>query len=273
MPGKHAASTDTLRRKAHVNPGRCTMPTPPPRHLATPRRPWRLLLFVFGSPPRSWPPWWPRPPCCPSPNRRAGHPASRSRRANTASPDIRIDHHHARREPTTAPPLPPLRTLGGAPSATDHDHPIGCGPSAGHGRRKDTNHGALDRWRHHPAHRDRATDHGRAHHPAPTSTVASTTTLVSTTSVAPTTGPTTSAAPTRPGQPRPGRPRRADHDRGGNDDDRTGDPAREPTGRRLGHDRQCAAAHPGLLYLLRGLVPSRWDTRQAAPASHPRRRR
>src|SRR4029450_7538337 len=24
------------------------MPTPPPRHLATPPRPWRLLLFVFG---------------------------------------------------------------------------------------------------------------------------------------------------------------------------------------------------------------------------------
>ena len=24
------------------------MPTPPPRHLARPRRPWRLLLFVFG---------------------------------------------------------------------------------------------------------------------------------------------------------------------------------------------------------------------------------
>jgi hypothetical protein len=24
------------------------MPTPPPRHLARPRRPWRLLLFIFG---------------------------------------------------------------------------------------------------------------------------------------------------------------------------------------------------------------------------------
>src|SRR5215216_6756586 len=31
-----------------AEPGRCTMPTPPPRHLARPRRPWRLLLFVFG---------------------------------------------------------------------------------------------------------------------------------------------------------------------------------------------------------------------------------
>src|SRR5512132_2331801 len=31
-----------------AEPGRCTMPTPPPRHLATPRRPWRLLVFVFG---------------------------------------------------------------------------------------------------------------------------------------------------------------------------------------------------------------------------------
>ena len=24
------------------------MPTPPPRHLARPRRPWKLLLFTFG---------------------------------------------------------------------------------------------------------------------------------------------------------------------------------------------------------------------------------
>src|SRR5215213_715110 len=31
-----------------AEPGRCTMPTPPPRHLARPRRPWRLLLFIFG---------------------------------------------------------------------------------------------------------------------------------------------------------------------------------------------------------------------------------
>src|SRR5512132_551204 len=31
-----------------TEPGRRTMPTPPPRHLARPRRPWRLLLFVFG---------------------------------------------------------------------------------------------------------------------------------------------------------------------------------------------------------------------------------
>src|SRR4029453_13097309 len=31
-----------------AEPGRCPMPTPPPRHLARPRRPWRLLLFLFG---------------------------------------------------------------------------------------------------------------------------------------------------------------------------------------------------------------------------------
>jgi hypothetical protein len=32
-----------------------------------------------GSPPPFWPPWWPQPRCCPSPNRHAGAPAARCR--------------------------------------------------------------------------------------------------------------------------------------------------------------------------------------------------
>ena len=71
-----------------------------------------------GSPPRSWLPWWPRPPCCPSPNRRAGSPASRCRRCQQRQP------RRQRRTPPLLPrgrpprrPLPPSLTLGGEPSA------------------------------------------------------------------------------------------------------------------------------------------------------------
>jgi hypothetical protein len=106
-----------------------------------------------------------------------GHPAApartatpRTRRrtadvANTASTDIRIDHHHcAPGADHRASPFHHCEPWAARRQRTDHDHPIGSGPSAGHGRRQDTNPGTLDRWRHHPAHRDRATDHGRAHH-------------------------------------------------------------------------------------------------------------
>ena len=220
-----------------------------------------------GSPPRSWPPWWPRPPCCPSPNRRAKYPASRCRRRQSSQP----------RRPRRPPP-PPLRpgadhraspfhhceSWAASRQRPDHDHPIGSEPSAGHGRRQDTNHGALDRWRHHPAHRDRATDHGRAHHHRATSTVASTTTLVTTTSIAPTTGPTTSAAPTSTGPTTTG-------------------PATTTTGPViLSRSRPAGVSAAtvgallpilGLLYLLRGLVPQVGGTHaRRRRASHPRRR-
>ena len=156
-----------FRRKAHVNPGRCTMPTPPPRHLATPRRPWRLLLFVFGlttallaavvasatllpqpEPPRRVPgvalPTSPTQPA----------PTSASTTTTTAP-----------REPTTAPPpsttANPGRRAVSGPTTTTRSAAAQAPATVG---AQDTNHGALDRWRHHPAHRDRATDHGRAHH-------------------------------------------------------------------------------------------------------------
>jgi len=107
-----------------------------------------------------------------------GHPAAPARTAaprtrcraadiaNTASSDVRVDHHHhcAPGNAHRASRFHHCESWAASRQRTDHDHRIGCGPSAGHGRPQDTNHGALDRWRHHPAHRDRATDHGRAHH-------------------------------------------------------------------------------------------------------------
>src|SRR5215217_6584422 len=55
------------------------------------------------SPPRSWPPWWPRPPCCPSPNRHAGHPGLR------CPPSQLSPHAPPRPHPSPPPPPPPLR--------------------------------------------------------------------------------------------------------------------------------------------------------------------
>src|SRR5437773_885527 len=48
-----------------------------------------------GSPPRSWLPWSPRPPCCPSPNRHARPPA----RCPPRQP--------RQRQPPHRPPPPP----------------------------------------------------------------------------------------------------------------------------------------------------------------------
>ena len=47
-PVGRALQGHPMRSEARVELGRCTMPTPPPRHLARPRQPWRLLLFAFG---------------------------------------------------------------------------------------------------------------------------------------------------------------------------------------------------------------------------------
>src|SRR5215217_223754 len=77
-----------------AEPGRCTMPTPPPRHLARPRRPWRLLLFVFGLTTAALAALvasatlLPQPEPPPGPRRRAAY------NANQASPDVCVDHHH-----------------------------------------------------------------------------------------------------------------------------------------------------------------------------------
>jgi hypothetical protein len=256
------------------------MPTPPPRHLARPRRPWRLLLFVFGlatavlvalvasatllpqpEPPRQVP----GVALSTSPTKPA--PTSVSSTTTTTTPP---------RETTTTPPPsttsnPGRRAVSG-PTTT---HPIGSDPSAGHGRAQDTNHGAFDRWRHHPAHRDRATDHGRAHHHRANQHG----------SVDDHVGDhdqhrTHHRADDqrRADHDCPGRDHdRADHDRApndhdrvSNDDDRAGDPARQPTSRRLSRDRRCAPAHPGSgVPAARARSTSRRDTRQAAPRQPP----
>jgi hypothetical protein len=161
---------------------------------------------------------------------RLGHPAAPARTAapgtrcraadvaSTASTDVRADHHHcAPGNDHRASLFHHCESWAGSRQRTDHDHPIGSGPSAGHGRPQDTYHGALDRWRHHPAHRDRATDHGRAHHNRANQH-----------------GSVDDHAGVHDqhcthdradDQRRPDHDR-ADHDRGGNNDDRTGDPVR-----------------------------------------------
>jgi hypothetical protein len=176
-----------------------------------------------------------RGPGCPG---GLGHPAAPARTAapgprrraadvaNQASPDVRVEHHHhcAPGNAHRAFPFHHCESWAASRQRTDHDRPMGCGPSAGHGRPQDTNHGALDRWRHHPAHRDRATDHGRAHH-----------------NRAHQHGSVDDHAGVHDqhcthdwadDQRRADHDRAdadydwADHDRGGNDDDRTGDPVR-----------------------------------------------
>ena len=250
------------------------MPTPPPRHLATPRRPWRLLLFVFGSPPRSWPPWWPRPPCCPSPNRHAGYPASRCRRRQHSQP-------RRPRRPTSPPlpgsrpprlPLPPLRILGGGPSA-DRPRPpdrlrpkrrprsaVATPPTA------PSTVGATTQ----PIVTAPPTTAGPTT-TALTSTVASTTTLVSTTSIAPTTGPTTSAAPSSTG---PATTTTGPTTTGAATT--TTGPVILSGSRPAGVSAATVGALLpilGLLYLLRGLVPQAGGTHaRRRRASHLRRR-
>ena len=244
------------------------MPTPPPRHLATPRRPWRLLLFVFGlttavlaalvasatllpqpEPPRQVP----GVALSTSPTKPA--PTSVSSTTTTGNRPPRL-------------PIPHPRPRAGSRQRTDHNHPIGSDPSAGHGRAQDTNHGALDRWRHHPAHRDRVIDHGRAHHHrahqhGSVDDHAGDHDHHRTHHLAHDQRPADHDCPGRDHD-------RADHDRGGNDDDRAGDPARQPTSRRLGRDRRCAPAHPGSgVPAARARSPRRRDPRQAAPRQPP----
>src|SRR4029453_15885516 len=104
------------------------MPTPPPRHLARPRRPWRLLLFIFGlttailaalvasatllpqtQPPRPAP--WVALPTSPTPGPEQGaisRPATTPRPAridsattHTARPSSATTHPTATAPPTT----------------------------------------------------------------------------------------------------------------------------------------------------------------------------
>ena len=265
-----------FRREAHVNPGRCTMPTPPPRHLATPRRPWRLLLFVFGlttallaavvasatllpqpEPPRRVPgvaqPTTPTQPA----------PTSASTTTTTTAP----------REPTTAPPPsttanPGRRAVSGPTTTTGSA--AAQAPATVGGRTPTTAPSTVGATTQ-PTVTAPPTTAGPTT-TALTSTVASTTTLVSTTSIAPTTGPTTSAAPTTTG---PATTTTGPTTTGAATT--TTGPVILSGSRPAGVSAATVGALLpilGLLYLLRGLVPQAGGThaRRRRP-SHPRRRR
>ena len=254
------------------------MPTPPPRHLATPRRPWRLLLFVFGlttavlaalvasatllpqpEPPRRVP----GVALSTLPTQPAPTSASTTTTSSPGNRPPRLPH-------------PPLQAQGGEPSA-DRPRPPGSAPAQAPATVGGTTPptapstvGATTQ----PIVTAPSTTAGPTT-TAPTSTVASTTTLVTTTSIAPTTGPTTSAAPTSTGPT-----------------DRAGATTTGPTttgaattttgpvilsgSRPAGVSAATVGALLpilGLLYLLRGLVPQAGGTHaRRRRASHPRRR-
>ena len=115
--GKRACSTDRHESEEPAEPGRWIMPTPlgiwPGRG-----GPGDCCCSSSGLPPRSWLPWWPRPPCCPSPSRHSGSPALRCLPCRPRQP------RRLHRPPPQATggrpprlPLPPLRPLGGESSA------------------------------------------------------------------------------------------------------------------------------------------------------------
>jgi hypothetical protein len=285
VPGKRAASTDTLQTEEHVNPGRRTMPTPPPRHLARPRRPWRLLLFVFGlttallaalvasatllpqpEPPR-------RAPGVAQPTTPT-QPAPTSASTTTTAP----------REPTTAPPPSTTansgRRAGSGP--TTATGPATAQAPATVGGRTPTPAPSTVGVTTHPIVTAPPTTAGPTTTTAPTSTVASTTTLVSTTSIAPTTGPTTSAAPTSTGPTSTG-PTSTGLATTTTGPTTTG-AATTTTGPVILSGSRPAGVSAatvgallpilGLLYLLRGLFPQAGGTHaRRRRASHPRRRR
>jgi hypothetical protein len=279
VPGKGAASTDTLETGSTRQSGMTHHANTTPSASGNPTAALEAAAVRLRAHHRG-------------PGRRGGlgYPAAPARTAapgtwycavdvaNQASPDVRVDHHHHHHHHYHCSPGADHRASAidycepwaASRQRTDHDRPIGSGPSAGHGRRQDTNHGALDRCRHHPAHRDRATTHGRAHHHRANQH-----------------GSVDDHAGVHDQHcthDRAHDQRRADHDldragddhdwadhdRGGNDDDRAGGPVREPTSRRLGRGCRCAPAHPGsAVPAARAGSPRRWDPRQAAPRQPP----
>jgi cytoskeletal protein RodZ len=243
------------------------MPTPPPRHLARPRRPWRLLLFVFGLTTAALAALVASATLLPQPEppRRAPgvalptvptKPAPASASTTTTAP----------REPTTTPPpstIPnPGRRAVSRPTTTTGPATAQAPATVG-GTTTTTALSVLGATTTQPTMTAPSTTAGPTT-TAPTTTAASTTTLGTTTSTAPTTGPTTtgpttSAAPTTTG------------------------PATTTTGPVILDGSQPANVSPAavgallpilaLLYLLRGLVPQAGGTHaRRRRANHPRRR-
>ena len=244
------------------------MPTPPPRHLARPRRPWRLLLFVFGLttavlaalvasatlPPQ------------PEPTRRAPGVALPTSPIKPAPTSVSSTTTTAHRETPTAPSAsttanPGRRAVSG-PTTTARW--AAAQAPATVGRRTPTTAPSTVGATTQPTVTAPSTTAGPTT-TAPTTTAASTTTLVTTTSIAPTSGPTTTTGPTTSAAPT------------------TTGPATTTTGPVILDGSQPASVSPAavgallpilaLLYLLRGLVPQAGGTHaRRRRANHPRRR-
>ena len=237
------------------------MPTPAPRHLARPRRPWRLLLFVFGLTTAvlaalvASATLLPQPePAAPGPRRRAADGA------NQASPDVHVDHHCSPGADHHATPFHhsnPGRRAVSRPTTT-------TGPATAHapatvGGTTTTTAPSVVGATTQPTVTAPSTTVGPTT-TAPT-TAASTTTLVTTTSIAP-----------PPGRRPPGRPRPAPHrPRLGwqrpRPDQRSCPAANQQASRPRPSVRSC----PSWLCCTccAGWFLSRRDTRQAAPRQPP----
>jgi hypothetical protein len=243
------------------------MPTPPPRHLARPRRPWRLLLFVFGLTTAVLAALVASATLLPQPEpaRRApggalptvpSKPAPTSASTTTTAP----------REPTTTPP-PSTSTYPGRRAVsrpTTTTGPATAQAPATVGGTTTTTAPSVVGATTQPTVTAPSTTVGPTT-TAPSTTAASTTTLGTTTSIAPTSGPTTTGPTTTGAAPT------------------TTGPATTTTGPVILPGSQPAnlsAAAVGaflpilaLLYLLGGLVPQAGGTHaRRRRANHPRRR-
>jgi hypothetical protein len=184
-----------------AEPGRCTMPTPPPRHLARPGRPWRLLLFVFGLTTAVLAALVASATLLPQPEPPQRVPGVALPTLTTKpTPTSTSTTITANREPTTAPPPsttpdPGRRAVSGPTTTTG---PVTAQAPATVGGTTPTTAPSVLAATTQPTMTAPSTTAGPTT-TAPTTTAASTTTLVTTTSIAPTTGPTTTTAPTTTG--------------------------------------------------------------------------
>src|SRR5215217_4751716 len=221
-----------------------------------------------GSPPRPWLPWWPRPPCSPSPNRRRAPGVALPTMPTKPAPTSASTTTTAPREPTTTPPPSttpnPGRRAVSTPTTTTGPATAQAPATVG-STTTVTAPSVLAATTTQPTMTAPSTTVGPTT-TAPSTTAASTTTLVTTTSIAPTTGPTTTTRPTTTGAA-----------------PTTTGPATTTTGPAVLPGSQPAnvsaatvgALLPilGLLYLLRGLVPQAGGTHaRRRRANHPRRR-
>jgi hypothetical protein len=252
-PGKRAASTDTLETGRTRQSGMMHHANTTPSasgNTTTPLEAAAVRLRAHHD----------------DPGRRGGlgHPAAPAR---TAAPGTQrraadladqsstnVDHRSPPGADQRASPIHHSRPRAGSHQRTDHDRPTGHGPNAGRGRRHDHHHGALDRWRHHPAHRDRVIDHGQTHDNRATDHSRAHDDGVNHDSPAHHHRANQhGSVDDHAGDHDQHRAhhhwahddqRSADHDRAGNDHDRTSDPPKQPTSSHSGSNGRCPPARP-----------------------------